>query len=182
MGRWRKVRGGLAVMLLAAVAVACGRHRAPRSGAGRVVQSFQTTGSQVGGAVGEGASGNATSILRTTDGGARWAQVFGATRITAMDFLDNTHAWVLGQRGSSVRMERTSDGGATWQGGAVPPNPASGVVETASLDFITAAEGWAVLCGADTPGWTAQARGARSGRRRQSHCGRGSALGWTSAS
>ena len=112
MGLWRKVLGGLALTLLAAVAAACGQ--AAQSTAGPVVQSFQMIDAQVGWAVGAGGGGS--TVLRTIDGGAHWTQVLRKTTITAADFLDGTHAWVLGRSGSFVTMDRTSNGGASWQG------------------------------------------------------------------
>ena len=119
MGFWRRVLVVVALALLVGVAAACGKHAA-QSSPKIVVQSFQMVNAQVGWAVGEGSGGTATSVLRTTDGGVHWVRVFGGTHITATDFLDATHAWVMGLRGPFVVQARTADGGTSWQGIASP--------------------------------------------------------------
>ena len=141
-----RVLAGVALTLLAGAVAACGRHHVPKSGGELVVQSFQMTDPQVGWAVWHAAKGNGAAIFRTTDGGAHWARVFRATRIAATDFLDSTHAWVLGSLGPFVIAERTSDGGASWQGITNPPDPQSEPLETESLNFVTPEVGWVALC------------------------------------
>lgn len=102
-------------------------------------------------------------ILRTTDGGATWADVSppsvsNRTWHHAEFFLDSMHAWVAevsrtaNACASQVTTFRTSDGGRTWgQGGAVPVKTAQPKDDIFNIgyqnymDFADAQHGWLLV-------------------------------------
>lgn len=74
-------------------------------------------------AVGTGAAcdptvSNCNALLRTTDAGHTWTTVAGAPYPDALDFLDSSRGWVIGQMCGKtcgeVGIYATTDGGQTW--------------------------------------------------------------------
>ncbi len=87
-----------------------------------------------------------TKVYRTTDGGARWADVTppGLPASQAMlrgFFLDQASAWVIApdpQNQAAGSLFRTQDGGATWQSSAT-------YFGSSQLQFLDQQNGWALF-------------------------------------
>lgn len=91
----------------------------------------------------------ASSILRTTNGGAVWTNVTprGATlsMMSASQFIDARTAWVTATRqGSSAPiLLHTTDGGRTWA--TLPLSLPTASAGVAQVTFIDARHGWLLL-------------------------------------
>ncbi len=96
---------------------------------------------------------NGVAILRTTDGGAHWADVtpqdsavpralVGNNRFDGTCFRDGDHAWVAVRSGpeSPLTVLRTSDGGRIWQSTTLT---ASGMGE--QFSFADSEHGWMMV-------------------------------------
>jgi photosystem II stability/assembly factor-like uncharacterized protein len=84
------------------------------------------------------AVGNAGTIIKTNDGGAKWtAQTSGTgEHLYSVDFIDDQVGWAVGNAGTILK---TNDGGAKWTA------QASGTVnQLHSVDFRADQVGWAV--------------------------------------
>ena len=77
-----------------------------------------------------------SAIVRTADGGRNWSWQDGDTPqyLLGVDFLDTTHGWLCGSRGTLLH---TTDGGGTWSG---PRGNSS--ADLWSIDFADATHGW----------------------------------------
>lgn len=83
------------------------------------------------------ASGPATAVRKTTDGGATWsAPAEGSGSALSLDFVDGQTGWGVGYSGSIVK---TADGGVTWVG---QTSPVTSILN--SVDFVDSRNGWAV--------------------------------------
>jgi photosystem II stability/assembly factor-like uncharacterized protein len=60
------------------------------------------------------AVGEASTIVKTTDGGITWKEQFspGSGRLESVHFIDELNGWAVGQNGTVVR---TTDGGVNWK-------------------------------------------------------------------
>ena len=95
-----------------------------------------------------------TGLLRTTNGGAAWADItpqgVDAARIRAVSFLDPSHGWVLTSREAATNAVqlvayRTTDGGRTWAAadvGQPSAAQADAVASPASFAFTNPRHGW----------------------------------------
>jgi len=104
-----------------------------------------------------------TTVLRTTDGGARWERSFlptppvprASVLFESMDFANPSDGWLLGVLGasSSLRMVwwHSTDGGAHWEllSPVSLPDQGTHIVRGAcpdnagpQLSFVSASEGW----------------------------------------
>lgn len=107
-------------------------------------------------------TGWAAGAMRTTDGGAHWANVKPPSvpnRSSGYSefFLDATHAWVAQAAGSSsacsdhIATFRTADGGQTWQQAPAIPvaiaDPSERIWMGGGrwLDFVDADNGWLLV-------------------------------------
>ena len=77
-----------------------------------------------------------SAIVKTTDGGLNWSWQDSDTvqYLLGADFLNATHGWVCGSRGTLLQ---TTDGGRTWSG-----KRGASVTDLWSVDFTDAAHGW----------------------------------------
>lgn len=87
-------------------------------------------------------------LLWTSDAGQKWTEITprNTQAIHGVFFLDTSHAWLL-LSAAGLEMARSSDGGKTWQTAAFPlsAGDAANFGNTASLHFIDASHGWAML-------------------------------------
>jgi photosystem II stability/assembly factor-like uncharacterized protein len=120
-------------------------------------------------------TGWAVGGLRTTDGGAHWANVDpqsvpNRSAGSAEFYLDASHAWIAETAGSSANCSdhvvvfSTSDGGVTWQQGTAIQVPArkpsdliwgqtdsaaspttQSIANVSWLDFVDAKDGWLLV-------------------------------------
>ncbi len=134
----------------------------PRLGVGSVIDilRLEMLDAQNGwGIGGPRASGNASHVFRTQDGGSTWIEItppeFAASELdvpsmAAVGFFSSSQTgWVTyhAQRASSMPVNpvvwKTSDGGRTWQAGS--PLSTAGLMETFSISDITFSDanyGW----------------------------------------
>lgn len=90
------------------------------------------------------------AVLRTIDGGARWADVtpqgvtVAGSSGTAMAFLSTRIGWVVVSHGGHMGIViRTTDGGRTWRSTSIGfARPAIGVRQ---ISFIDARHGWLLV-------------------------------------
>ncbi|MGB7923464.1 MAG: Ig-like domain-containing protein [Pyrinomonadaceae bacterium] len=107
---------------------------APQTGA---LHGVEATGNQTVVAVGwDGSTGR---ILRSTDNGATWSNQSppdGAAVFYAVNFIDATTGWVVGNGGTIMK---STDGGATWA------RQTSGLTQgnLLSVSFVDGNNGWA---------------------------------------
>ncbi len=76
-------------------------------------------------------------IYRTADGGCQWVPLpapFPRNNYHSMFFLDDLHAWVVGQGGG---VALTKDGGASWIKSDI-----AGVGDLAQVQFVSPSHGW----------------------------------------
>jgi photosystem II stability/assembly factor-like uncharacterized protein len=77
-----------------------------------------------------------SAIVKTIDGGLNWSWQDSDTAqyLLGADFLNATHGWVCGSRGTLLQ---TTDGGRMWSG-----KRGASVTDLWSVDFTDAAHGW----------------------------------------
>jgi photosystem II stability/assembly factor-like uncharacterized protein len=121
----------------------------------QIVQELTPLGPDVAWAytVGEGTARWPEQIVRTIDAGTAWKVVTppglaigsGSRSISAADFVDRDHAWVVygaSSSGAGPTVTATSDGGQSWKTLGKLPTP------DCALQFVTANDGWCVTVGA----------------------------------
>ncbi|MBM3323412.1 hypothetical protein FJY69_08055 [candidate division WOR-3 bacterium] len=98
--------------------------------------------------------------FRTTDGGTTWSRDRNAPGGVQVQFVDESHGWML-QEGNSARVCRTTDGGANWAQFGVGTSSWVG-----RMFFATEDSGWACgsqgtmrVTGNGGASWAAQALG-----------------------
>lgn len=96
------------------------------------------------------AGGDPLTLHRSTDGGARWAQLeLPMPDALILNFVDSSHGWLLAgpnEPNPRMRTYSTADGGSTWN--RLPDGP-SDAVSTATFRGLS--EGWSGASGTDRP-------------------------------
>ena len=100
----------------------------------------------------------AQQLFMTHDEGGAWTAITppGATRLWAVDFLDERQGWAVTSTQPDSRLSAfdiqlwtTSDGGLTWQNAALPVDPFPGLTgvppEQVYLSFFDPLTGWIVF-------------------------------------
>jgi len=79
-------------------------------------------------------------LLHTVDAGATWQRTASPLNggLSAADFIDAQHGWVVSATSWDKEIARTADGGQTWTSQRVPGLGA----QLSAVDFIDAKHGW----------------------------------------
>lgn len=113
---------------------------------------------------GLGKLGDPNALLKTTDGGRSWREIFsfsGSWQAEKISFVNSSEGWVLAlpvdaSSGNAQTILHTSDGGETW---SKPKNAAGAPPDFSDTDDLP------FRMPASAAGWTSRAMASLSGRR-----------------